>query len=140
MRDRLADSRFDNIRLLFRSSITGTARFGSSEPELELFWFGSSKPESEEIGFGFELSKPEFEMTGSCGFSEKIMGSCCWKSKRGSCESHGVKPPSKGGHGIPSNPSKVDKEGKVDSMAGKLLIDRGRREVMRVEDVSRPTL
>lgn len=65
MRDRLADSRFDIIRLSFRSSILEvvglTLGFGSSEPGLKLFIvrFSSSEPESEDAGFGFEFSKPE---------------------------------------------------------------------------------
>uniref|UniRef100_A0A2P2NZS7 Uncharacterized protein n=1 Tax=Rhizophora mucronata TaxID=61149 RepID=A0A2P2NZS7_RHIMU len=57
MRDRLADSRFDIIRLCFRSSTSQTGRFWSLELEFELagFWsdgFGSSELEIEPTGFG----------------------------------------------------------------------------------------
>lgn len=59
IRDRLADSRFDTIRLRFLSSMAGTGGFGSSEPEFEFelsgFWpnrLDSSEPELEPKGFG----------------------------------------------------------------------------------------
>lgn len=59
MRDRLADSRFDIMRLRFRSSMREPARFGlgSSEPELLLAefrfgWFGSIEPVLEIRGSG----------------------------------------------------------------------------------------
>lgn len=91
MRDRLADSRFDIIRLRFRSSITEAGWVGSSEPdgwfgssgqelELVLFlfgWFGSSEPELEITDFGFEWSEPELDITGSWGLRGKKAGSCC---------------------------------------------------------------
>ncbi|MFS8010784.1 hypothetical protein Hanom_Chr14g01301091 [Helianthus anomalus] len=56
MRDRLADSRFDIIRLLFRSSIRSTTTgHPSSEPELELLVLGveSSEPENDRTPKGF---------------------------------------------------------------------------------------
>lgn len=81
MRDRRADSRFDIMRLRFRSSMTGPKRLLvpsergftflellRSEPELkflELFRFGSVEPEFGVTGAGFDVSEPELELTGS---------------------------------------------------------------------------
>lgn len=83
MRDRRADSRFDIIRLRFRSSTTEPKRLvpsepgvkflellrlGSSEPELkflDLFRFGSGEPDFGVAGAGFEVYEPELELTGS---------------------------------------------------------------------------
>lgn len=125
MRDRRADSRFDIIRLRFRSSTIG----GSSEPELELFRFrfSSFEPEFELICIGLELSEPELEKTGSCVGSRPKTGSSCWNGKVGSWQYQGVKPPSKAGKGVPKNPSEDNIAGKLDNMAGKLLTNMGGR-------------
>uniref|UniRef100_A0A7C9CMG3 Uncharacterized protein n=1 Tax=Opuntia streptacantha TaxID=393608 RepID=A0A7C9CMG3_OPUST len=64
--DRLADSRFDIIRFLFRSSIMDPIRFSSSEPD--------SKPAEFRLG----LSETEFDLA-ECWF-----GSWSWsRSKLG---------------------------------------------------------
>ncbi|KAJ7952722.1 BZIP transcription factor [Quillaja saponaria] len=96
IRDRLADSRFDIIRLRFRSSVTEFVRFGSSESDLVLAWFW------------FSSSEPELELTGFvCLKAEKISG-----------HSHGGKPPSKAENGFPSKGSEGKVEaGRVDNMA-----------------------
>jgi hypothetical protein len=112
MRDLLADSRFDIIRLRFRSSTGDTSPlgFGSSEPELEFKWFGfrprsgSSEPELEMTGLGewkasgshagdrIKASEPELEKTGSGD----------WMDGKNSGQSHGVKPASKAENGFPN--------------------------------------
>ncbi|KAF7136357.1 hypothetical protein RHSIM_Rhsim08G0090700 [Rhododendron simsii] len=78
IRDRLADSRFEIIRLRFRSSRINPVWFVSSEP-------GLSEPEFEKKGFGFGFSEPELDITGSGGvLLGGNNGSCFEKEKRGS--------------------------------------------------------
>ncbi|KAE9466765.1 hypothetical protein C3L33_01327, partial [Rhododendron williamsianum] len=137
IRDRLADSRFEIIRLRFRSSGINPVWFVSSEP-------GLSEPEFEKKGFGFGFSDPELDITGSggvCEFSEpelditglsailldKKDGSCSWKGKKGSWHSHGGKPPSKAENGVPNIPSTDGKAGKADNMARKTAYNKGGR-------------
>lgn len=57
MRDLRADSRFDTIRLSFRSSMTDATRFESSEPGGVRL--GSSEPELDVTRFGLVGLKPE---------------------------------------------------------------------------------
>ncbi|GFY86655.1 hypothetical protein Acr_05g0002940 [Actinidia rufa] len=110
MRDRLADSRFDNIRLRFRSSI------------VEFIW--------PELRFGsFELVKKAC----SWSFSSEKTDSWFGREKRGSGQSHGIKLPSKVGNWIPNNPSEEGMAGKADNMVGKPLIDGGRWKEEREE-------
>lgn len=90
MRDLRADSRFDIIRLRFRSSIT---RFGSSGAG-----FSSAR-----VRFG--SSEPELEVTG--------MGLVGLKADKKSGQSHGVKPPSNAVNGFPSKESEA---GRAESM------------------------
>ncbi|PSS36010.1 BZIP transcription factor [Actinidia chinensis var. chinensis] len=115
IRDRLADSRFDIIRLSLRSSGSGPGWVVSSEPGLELLVSGFEL-EFEVTGFGLELSGPEWDRTGSW---RKEAGSWGGKGESGSWQSQGVKPPSKAGNGIPKNPSGTGMAEKADSMAGK---------------------
>lgn len=127
MRDLLADSRFDNMRLRLRSSTTeSTGGFvASSEPEPEfvflVFWSGSSEPDTgESRGGGLELAEQELEITGCWGSSgEKIWGSSCvGKGKGGSWHSQGEKPPSKAVREFPKKLSAGIMAGKADNMAG----------------------
>lgn len=92
MRDRRADSRFDIIRLRFRSSkrlvSSEPDRFflklsrlsSSSEPGLNALGslrFESSEPE---LGAGLGVSEPELEVTGSWEIGRlKTAGSSRWK-------------------------------------------------------------
>ena len=88
MRDLRADSRFDSIRLRFRSSITDTSRFESSEPGFSSagVWLGSSEPELEVTGLG-------------------LVG---LRANKKSGQSHGVKPPSNPAKGFPSKGSEAE--------------------------------
>lgn len=69
MRDRRADSRFDIMRLRFRSSRTepdrlvfNLFRFECSGPGFSSFWSGSWEPL---LWDGFWVSEPELDVTGS---------------------------------------------------------------------------
>lgn len=89
IRDLRADSRFDIIRLRFRSSIMDPTRFESSEAGFSLsswVWFGSSEPVLEVTVLG-------------------LVGSA--NQKPG--QSHGVKPPSKVENGFESKGSEAEK-------------------------------
>lgn len=115
MRDLLADSRFDIMRLCFRSSTRAAGGFGSSEPEFELvtfrFRFGSSELELETTGFGVTAENRS--------------------------QSHGVKPFSKAWKGFPMAGSDENIAGIADNMGQKfLLLNGGRREGER-EDMQR---
>lgn len=92
MRERLADSRFDIIRLFFRSDITESGRSGwSSEAEGD-FLFALVRSGS---------SEPELEL---------VMGSSSMRSKteERSGKSHGVVPPSTAAKGLPEKGGRVD--------------------------------
>ncbi|KAM7262738.1 hypothetical protein ACFE04_000421 [Oxalis oulophora] len=73
MRDLLADSRFDIIRLRFRSLVTGWT--GTSEPEFEMVWVfsGSSEPDDVVVvttGFGISsMGEKKSEQSGQAGKS-----------------------------------------------------------------------
>lgn len=146
MRDRRADSRFDNIRLRFRSSRTQLvwsepdrlflywSRFSSSEPEPELNVLGSFRLETSEpeLGAGFRVSEPELEVTGSWenGGLETAGGS--WSRWKRNGVSQGGKPGSKG---FPRKESAGKVGGKADNMAGKGGSWRGRGEEGKREEL-----
>lgn len=103
IRDRRADSRFDTIRLRFRSSITG--RWLRTESGLSRFLFVTTEPDIDRS----ELSEPELENTGSCnGVGEKTEPWSWWSRKNvGSWSFHGVKPPSNSGKRVSNTPSET---------------------------------
>ena len=122
IRDRRADSRFDIIRLRFRSSTTvmdSAPRLWFGPSESPWFRFGSSDPEPEHEITGFREGKTSGSDFVDCKASEsefEMTGSGDWMVWRNSGQSHGVKPVSKAENGFPNRESGWI--GKADSMAG----------------------
>lgn len=118
IRDRLADSRFDIMRLCFRSSM--------SEPELEfleVLRFGSGEPESWVVRTWLRL-----KLAGSWedgGGVTTTTGSCAWKTNGGSwsIEPQGNKPGSKIGNMFSRDENMT---GAADNMGEKTSGEKGR--------------
>lgn len=119
MRDRLADSLLDIMRLCLRSS-------GSSEPEdsgLLRFRFATHWFMFFWVKFNSARTEPEFDKTGSLG----VMGVkswtcslCCWGKKgSNSWQSQGGKPPSKKAGNW--DPKISELAGIADNIAGKMV-------------------
>ncbi|GMN34263.1 hypothetical protein TIFTF001_004586 [Ficus carica] len=137
--DRLADSRFDIIRLRFRSSTTEAGRLGSPAPPEPDFGSarlllsgsssGSSEQEPDKMGLGDWAGSPEpdeFEVTSAgLGKGGRAAGKSSWQSQ-------GVNPPSKEGNGFPRIESEEGKmEGKVEiimSFGFRVFSSKGGRE------------